>query len=99
LVPPDESQLAQAARHIESLRADGPVLVCCALGYSRSACAVLAWLLLTGRAGNVAEAEAILRARRPQVVLGPQQRAALERMLLQLQAESTLVGKAGASHA
>ena len=97
LVPPDATQLAQAACRIESLRAHGPVLVCCALGYSRSACAVLAWLLLTGRAGNVAAAEDILRARRPQVVLGPQHRAALAQLLAH--AESALAGKVGGPHA
>lgn len=42
LVSPSAAQLEEAARRIESSRAHGPVLVCCALGYSRSACAVLA---------------------------------------------------------
>lgn len=77
LVPPDAAQLAQAARLIESSRTHGPVLVCCALGYSRSAGAVLAWLLLTRRAADLDAAECILRARRPQVVLNPALRAAL----------------------
>lgn len=77
MVPPDAAQLAEAARLIESSRAHGPVLVCCALGYSRSACAVLAWLLLTRRADNLDAAEALLRAKRPQVVLNPAHRAAL----------------------
>ncbi|MGV8892728.1 MAG: phosphatase PAP2/dual specificity phosphatase family protein [Burkholderiaceae bacterium] len=91
LVPPNAAQLVQAAHHIEALRTHGPVLVCCALGYSRSACAVLAWLLITHRADNVEAAEAILRARRGQVVLGPAHRAVL--------ATLTCVGKAGSSHA
>lgn len=90
LVPPDAAQLAEAARLIESSRACGPVLVCCALGYSRSASAVLAWLLLTRRAADLEAAGALLQARRPQVVLSPAQRAAL--------AGLTPVGMAGALH-
>jgi protein-tyrosine phosphatase len=81
LVPPTPAQLIDAARHIESLRVHGPVLVCCALGYSRSACAVLAWLLLTRRADNLEAAEAILQARRPQMVLGPAHRSALANLM------------------
>lgn len=81
LVAPDATQLAQAAHDIESLRVHGAVLVCCALGYSRSACALLAWLLVTGRANNVEAAEAILRARRPQIVLSPAHRAGLVQLM------------------
>jgi protein-tyrosine phosphatase len=81
LVPPNAAQLAEAARQIELLRVHGPVLVCCALGYSRSVCAVLAWLLLTRRADSVNAAEAILRAKRPQVVLGSAHRAALAELM------------------
>lgn len=81
LVPPSTEQLEEAARHIESSRAHGPVLVCCALGYSRSACAVIAWLLHTGRADNVEAAEALLRAKRPHVVLSPAHRAALAALM------------------
>ncbi len=77
LVPPSVAQLEEAARRIESARTLGPVLVCCALGYSRSACAVMAWLLRTGRAADVGAAEALVRARRPGVVLTPAHRAAL----------------------
>jgi protein-tyrosine phosphatase len=77
LVPPDAAQLAEAARRIEALRGHGPVLVCCALGYSRSAAAVAAWLLLTGRAADVDAAVAILRTRRPRVILSPAHRAVL----------------------
>lgn len=81
LMPPTAAQLREAARHIEALRAHGPVLVCCALGYSRSACAVLAWLLLTGRAGDVEVAEELVRAKRPQLVLSPAHRASLAELI------------------
>lgn len=77
LVAPDVDQLQKAARRIERLRATGPVLVCCALGYSRSASAVAAWLLLTGRATELEAALAIVRRARPGVVLGPAHHAAL----------------------
>jgi hypothetical protein len=77
LVAPDPDALRAATRAIESLRARGPVLVCCALGYSRSACAVAAWLLATGRAPNVEAAFARVRAARRQIVLHQAHAAAL----------------------
>jgi protein-tyrosine phosphatase len=45
------------------------VLVCCALGFSRSACAVAAWLVSTGRSPSAAHAFASLRLARSDVVL------------------------------
>jgi len=47
LVSPSQAQLEQAAQAIGAARAtaNGPVLVCCALGFSRSALAVAAGLL------------------------------------------------------
>ena len=80
LVPPDSARLEEAAAAIEALRQHGPVLVCCALGYSRSASAVAAWLLATGRASSVDGALAILQQARPRVVLGPHHRQALARI-------------------
>ena len=70
LVPPTADELRVAARQIEQLRAHGPLLVACALGYSRSAAAVAAWLHLSGRAVDMAEAIDIVRQQRPQIVLG-----------------------------
>lgn len=78
LVPPSPAALAEAAHSIEALRVHGPVLVCCALGYGRSAAAVAAWLVLTGRAPDAAEAIARIRARRPRIVLHPPHLHALE---------------------
>jgi membrane-associated phospholipid phosphatase len=69
LVQPTADALIEAAQAIERLRARGPVLVCCALGYSRSACAVAAWLLATGRACEVDTALATVRAARKSVAL------------------------------
>lgn len=77
LTPPTPSQLDAAARHIARLQPGGPVLVACALGYSRSASAVAAWLIVTRRAASVDEAVAMLQRARPRVVLGPAHRRAL----------------------
>lgn len=81
LVPPTAVQLREAAVAIENLRGNGPLLVCCALGYSRSACAVLAWMLVTNRAGSVGDAMRMVHAKRPHIVLSAQHRAALEEMV------------------
>lgn len=81
LVPPERDQLATAAYQIARLRRKGPVLVCCALGCSRSASAVAAWLLATGRAASVDDAVSSIAARRPGIVLGPEQRHALASLL------------------
>ena len=70
LTLPSGPQLAAAAQAIETALAGGPTLVCCALGYSRSALACAAWLLLTRRAESVEQALAQLRQARPSVVLG-----------------------------
>jgi membrane-associated phospholipid phosphatase len=81
LVPPDARELSEATHAIEALRAKGPVLVCCALGYSRSACSVAAWLMATGRADTTAAAFARVRAARSQVVLDARHAAALHASL------------------
>ncbi|HEX8594178.1 MAG TPA: phosphatase PAP2/dual specificity phosphatase family protein [Pseudomonas sp.] len=69
LVAPTVQTCLHAAQIIEHLCPQGPVLVCCALGYSRSACAMAAWLLYSGRADSVDNAIAIIQAARPGVVL------------------------------
>jgi dual specificity protein phosphatase-like protein len=78
LVVPSAGELRAAARAIESARRDGDVLVCCAAGYGRSACAVAAWLIATRRARDADDALAIVRARRPGVALGVLERDALQ---------------------
>jgi len=80
LTTPSTALLVSAVAAIERLRGNGPVLVCCALGYSRSACAVAAWLLATHRVQNVEAALLRVREARAEVVLGPHHAAAL-RML------------------
>jgi protein-tyrosine phosphatase len=79
LVVPAPAQLARATAEIEQARAVGRVLVCCALGYSRSAAAVAAWLLTTGRAASADAAIAEIRRARPRIVLDNGARAAIAR--------------------
>jgi len=82
LTTPSRETLTEAAAAIERLRANGPVLVCCALGYSRSACATAAWLLATGRAATVDAALEIVRAARANVVLHADHATALRSLAL-----------------
>jgi protein-tyrosine phosphatase len=78
LTTPSVDLLVAAVAAIERLRGRGPLLVCCALGFSRSACAVAAWLLATHRVESVDAALLRLRSARTQVVLGPSHAAALQ---------------------
>ncbi|KQQ73098.1 serine/threonine protein phosphatase [Xanthomonas sp. Leaf131] len=77
LVAPSPQDLRVAAQAIEVARLQGHVLVCCALGYSRSAASVATWLVISGRAVSVQAAIAQVRAVRPSIVLGVQHRAAI----------------------
>jgi protein-tyrosine phosphatase len=72
LAPPTEDQLDAAVRAIIGLAGLRPTLVCCALGYSRSAVASAAWLIAAGHAGNPEDAIEQVRRARPQVVVGPE---------------------------
>jgi protein-tyrosine phosphatase len=69
LVAPDADLLRRAADAIEEAHRHGPVLVCCALGYGRSAAAVAAWLVQTGRMPDRESALRHLRTKRPRLVV------------------------------
>ena len=73
LVPPSLEQIEHASAAIAEARAAGPVLVCCALGFARSALVAAAWLLRAGIAATPEEAVAQVQKARPAVVLGPPQ--------------------------
>jgi protein-tyrosine phosphatase len=78
LTVPDAAVLRAAAEAIEEARQRGPVLVCCALGYSRSAAAIVAWLLMTRRAATVEAAMHMVQKARPAIVLKREHCTALE---------------------
>lgn len=79
LVVPMPLHLQRAASVIEGQRRAGrAVWVCCALGFSRSAAAVIAWLRLHGAAGSLLQAEGLVRQARPQIVLGAAWQQALD---------------------
>jgi protein-tyrosine phosphatase/membrane-associated phospholipid phosphatase len=80
LTLPDRAALGAAVEAIERLRPRGRVLVCCALGVSRSAVAVAAWLVATGRAPDAEAALGRVRAARPQIVLGDAHRVSVAAM-------------------
>lgn len=99
LAVPTAAQIARAVAAIELFSDRRPTLVCCALGYSRSAAAVAAWLTATGRLAKVDEAIAEIQQRRSRVVLGAAHRARLaewagERIAPQATAASRLVARA-----
>lgn len=73
-----DEELRAAVAAIEEGRSHGSVLVCCALGFSRSVSAIIAWLLATGRATSLDDAAAIVRRARPAMVLHDRHRVALE---------------------
>lgn len=91
LAVPTVAQLDQAVAQLDAWHAAGRhVLVSCALGYSRSAMVVAAWLARrqgdTDAAAAVEAALAHLRTSRPAVVLGDAHADALRRWLVQTHA-------------
>ena len=81
LIVPTPDQLQHAIENLEALyllHLNRPILVHCALGYSRSAMVVAAWLLYRKFALNPESAIKIIRTARPQIVLSPAHQKALE---------------------
>lgn len=84
LVVPSPDRLQRAAHLVQAQRSanqGGTVWVCCALGFSRSAAAVVAWQLLHQGPPDLALAEARTRQARPQLVLGAHWMAALKSLV------------------
>jgi protein-tyrosine phosphatase len=78
LVVPTVKQLDAAVEAIEEVRPCPPTLVFCALGYSRSAMAVAAWLVARGHAASAEQAISMILKRRPGIALSPAHRSRLE---------------------
>jgi membrane-associated phospholipid phosphatase len=57
----DKAQTWTAASRVEAVRLQGAVLVCCALGFQRSASVVAAWLLISRRCEDSAEALRLIK--------------------------------------
>lgn len=81
LVAPEPKTLREAALAIEVAQGVTPVLVCCALGYGRSAGAIIVWLVLSGRARDMEEAIAQVRMKRPRMAIGTGQMQAIEKAI------------------
>jgi protein-tyrosine phosphatase len=77
LVAPTVEELDAAVTAIDELSSKRPTLICCALGYSRSAAALAAWLTASGRSPSISESIALVRTRRPRIALDSTERARL----------------------
>ncbi|MCP3670917.1 MAG: phosphatase PAP2/dual specificity phosphatase family protein [Gammaproteobacteria bacterium] len=81
LLTPSSAALREAADLVEHKKKNGPLLIVCALGYSRSALALIAWLLLNKHAKTVDAAINLLREKRPTVVLKESAQTRLHNLL------------------
>lgn len=77
LTPPAADQLDAATAFIREHARDGVVYVHCKAGYSRSAAVVGAYLIREGLTTDAADAAAMLRSKRPGIVLRPEVLAVL----------------------
>ena len=78
LVVPTPQQLQDAVTALDVLYGHAPVLVHCALGYSRSALVVAAWLLQRKLAATPQQAVDMVRTVRPQITLSAAHLSLLE---------------------
>jgi protein-tyrosine phosphatase len=72
LTAPSMDQLRKMAAFIDNESRRGIVYVHCKIGYSRTTAAAAAYLLQTGQAKSVPGAIALLRQRRPAIVVRPE---------------------------
>ncbi|SFC37623.1 phosphatase PAP2/dual specificity phosphatase family protein [Pragia fontium] len=69
LLAPSVAELQRAVQELNQLHTQGDVLVHCALGLSRSATVVAAWLLQQNKVSNISQAIEVIRQARPGVIL------------------------------
>lgn len=72
LTAPTQAQLVEMSEFIAHESPNGPVYVHCKIGYSRSAAAVTAYLIMSGKAKTAEQAFAMIRRVRPSVVIRPE---------------------------
>jgi len=72
-----QAQLVEISKFIGNHSRNGVVYVHCKIGYSRSAAAVAAYLIISGKVKTAEEALAMIRRVRPSVVIRPEVRSAL----------------------
>jgi hypothetical protein len=77
LTAPTQAQLAEMSKFIANNSRNGAVYVHCKIGYSRSAAAVAAYLIMSGKAKTAEEAFTIIRPVRPSIVIRPEVISAL----------------------
>jgi len=77
LTAPSQAQLVEISKFIGNHSRNGAVYVHCKIGYSRSAAAVTAYLIMSGKVKTAEEAFAMIRRVRPSVVIRPEVRSAL----------------------
>ncbi len=77
LTAPTQAQLVEMSEFIGNHSRNGVVYVHCKIGYSRSAAAVAAYLIMNGNANTAKEAFAMIRRVRPSIVIRPEVISAL----------------------
>ena len=79
LIVPNQNDIQRAVCELKALReSNEAVLVCCALGLSRSAMVVAAWLMASSYAASSTQAIELIKKQRPQIVLTPAHVRALQ---------------------
>ncbi len=78
LLVPEIEQIEQGIAALDTARAHGKALIFCALGYSRSALIVVAWLVKRDYAASINEAIATVQRAHPALVLSQRHRTRLE---------------------
>jgi predicted protein tyrosine phosphatase len=72
LTAPAPEQLREMAEFIDERSRHGIVYIHCKIGYSRSAAAIAAYLIMYGKANTAEEAFALIRRARPSIVIRPE---------------------------
>jgi protein phosphatase len=88
LTAPTQKQLAEMGKFIVNHSRNGVVYVHCKIGYSRSAAAIAAYLIMSGKAKTAEEAFSIIRRVRPSIVIRPEVISAVSEFVLRLRPSS-----------